>query len=202
MNAVEDYTTDLQNALKALRNAHLALERIGKTEPSLLGLAGEILVMLKLHDLDIGFQPKGGQAPFDILLTETKPYKKIEVRTSPLKQWLNKKINTTLSGHVWSLMRKNQPPKYDLIVCVAINTIDQGFDDVNFYLFTNDEVISAEEINHQRFSVSKLLHLPSSQEDFRNMSKLTTEDYTEWEREVYPRIDDYRLESRIPQLRN
>ena len=89
-------------ALKAIQNLHISLDAIGKNLPYLVGMAGEIHVLRELAtnpDLskwDFQIQVRGGQSKRDLDIIHSGKSKRIEVKTSTIKEWYKTK------GYGWS----------------------------------------------------------------------------------------------------
>jgi hypothetical protein len=182
-NSVEDYML----AYKTTRQLYQALKKLGqKTPPSLPGLAGELSVKARLSELGIPFQTKGGQAGYDILLTNREQQNHVEVRTSRPKA-LEGKAN----GHSWKVQKwKEKGVKFDFLVCVAL---DEELGNPQFYVFTREEALNARDQRKGQFtSVRKRIHIYASHEELRKAMTADPNAVAAWEQEVNLNKEKYR----------
>lgn len=126
-----------------------------KVPRKLVGEIGEFYALQKFKQL--GFEPKhkGGQGSYDIDLIKIN--KRIEVRTSLLK---NEGVYPKeIYFYGWRVQNKNQKndKKFDYLVCIAL---DNNFIKPKFYVFTYKEAFKVGNVNMGRFrNVKKKIHL-------------------------------------------
>ena len=103
---------DFENTIQLLKNV-LSDKNCDRMNKSVVtGYLGELLVYQKLQKEELKPEQLGKQSGYDIHVKNVK----IEVKTSSLKD-----DGFGITNWGWTLLRKNQEIKYDLVICVALD---------------------------------------------------------------------------------
>jgi len=169
----------------------------GKIPTLFVGIAGEFLVMAKLAQRKLPFEIKGGQAGHDFELNG----KKLEVRTSRLKDegFFSKGKNIRNFG--WKLKGKGKDIKFDYVVCVALNETDVK--NSKCYVLTKNEVEEAPPVKLPRFKkVEKRLWIFLDLQTMKK-AKIDRPKYvSSWEENINLNRDKFLLDNRWKTLFN
>jgi len=149
-----------QRAIEEIAKLKEALERIEpkvakRVVSRLVGEIGELHVLSKLEGLGFTVEQRGGQAGFDMKITDYN--KRIEVRTSLLKNEGQYPENIRFFG--WRVKNRNdgREDKFDIMIGVAL---DKTFKEAKFYVFTREEAFSVGDVERGQFrNVQKKIHL-------------------------------------------
>ncbi len=170
-----------QKAINCIIEFKKNIEKFDSKIPhKLVGDIGELYVCHKLEKLNFPIERKGGQKGFDIFVKNSK--KKIEVRTSLLKN--EKLFPNDIQYYGWRVKNRNQKKehKFDILVCVAL---DVTFTHPKFYFFTHKEAFSVGDINIGRFkNVQKKIHIFENLEAYKKAVKLKPKLITKFERHI------------------
>lgn len=136
---------------KDIINAFLCFKKsldsiVPRIPRKMAGDLGEFYVLLAMEKEGYDFTHKSGQAGYDILLND--PAKRIEVRTSLLK---NEGIYPKgINFYGWRVKDREarKEDKFDILICVAL---DSTFKKPKFYIFTKKEAFSAGNVHIGRF---------------------------------------------------
>jgi len=151
-----------------------------KISHKLIEYIGELYVLYELEKKGFSVKHKGGQAGFDILIEKLN--KKVEVRTSLLKNEGIYPKNVKYYG--WRVKDRNQKKerKFDIMVDVSLN---DRFTKPKFYIFTQKEAYSVGNVNINRFKrVQKKIHLFETLEAYKLAVKSKPVLVTKFERYI------------------
>ena len=184
---------DYEKAIKLSQRYWSTMKKVGVKPPNIVGHIGELLVMRELKKVNMNFEPAGGQARYDVLLTD-KPQGegRLEVRTSTLKDWYG------VSSYGWVVLRRRSKTRtYDFLVCIAIKSLLEALDDQKFYIFKGNEALSSLDVEDPWLSsVQKRLHIFKNMDEFmvvkRKLVNRGKEDnLTDFDRKVNENLENY-----------
>ena len=147
---------DYKKAIKTITDFRKAFDVIDpKTPRRLVGDLGEFYVLQQFKKLGLDPEHKGGHGGYDIYLKKNN--KRIEVRTSLLKNEGVYLKEIEFFGWRVENMNQKRSEKFDYLVCVAL---DDKFIKPKFYIFTYKEAFMVDDVNIGRFkNVKKKIHL-------------------------------------------
>jgi hypothetical protein len=191
LNPNED---DYKNAVRLAQDFWSTLKDMKIKPPNIVGHVGEILVMRELIRKGIAFEPVGGQAGYDLVLTDKPPNTgRLEVKTSTLKGWYG------TWNYGWTIQRRGARKRnYNFLVCVGIHSLIEALDGPEFFVFTGSEALSSQDVDLPGYSsVQKKLHVFANLDDFNHVAEKLEErgkgyNITPWDRKVNKNLDDYR----------
>lgn len=173
--------SNYQKAIKCIVNFKKNIEKFDPKIPNkLVGEIGEFYVLCELEKRGFSVEHRGGQAGFDILIENLD--KKIEVRTSLLKNEGLYPENIKFYG--WRVKNRNQKKeeKFDMMIGVAL---DGTFTKPKFYIFTYKEAFLVDDVNIGRFkNVQKKIHLFENQIAYKKAVKSKPALVTKFERYI------------------
>lgn len=149
-----------------------------KIPKKLLSNLGEYYVSRELEKQGFSVEQKGVQAGYDIFIQNIG--KRVEVRTSLLK---NEGLYPKgIMFYGWRVLEHNQKEnKFDYLIGVAM---DDGYEQPKFYIFTQKEALSVEDIEIKRFNkIKKKIHLFQNLDDLERAKETRPQIISE--REVY-----------------
>jgi hypothetical protein len=184
----------LRASREVMKLARKVKEVKSKVPTSLVGLAGEFLVMHKLSQKGLEFGSRGAQAGYDIRL---KNGMKLEVRTSQLK---NEGLFTKpIELWGWRLKDVGRELSFDFLICVALD--DHRVEDSKCYLFTREEVDGAPKVEVPRFNrLEKKLWIFPSLQTMKYAQRDRPKYVPQWEKKINRNKNRYLLESRLDML--
>ena len=146
----------------------------------LLGDLGELYVMVELQRREYSPELKAGQSGFDIF--EARAGKRIEVRTSLLK---NEGLYPNgINFYGWRVENREQKKdnKYDFLVCVSI---PPSFRKPRFFIFTKEEAFKVGDVSLGRFgTVKKKIHFFENSACFKRARSGKPKHVTQYERYI------------------
>jgi len=168
-----------QSIINAFLCFKKSLDKVAPRIPrKMAGDLGEFYVLLAMEKMGYDFTHKSGQAGHDILLND--PVKRIEVRTSLLK---NEGIYPRgINFYGWRVKDREarKEDKFDILVCVAL--VDT-FKKPKFYIFTKKEAFSAGDVHIGRFPrIQKKITLFENLVAYKKAVKTKPELVTKFER--------------------
>jgi len=156
--------SNYQNAIDCIIHFKKSIDKFDPKIPNkLVGEIGEFYVLSELQKKGFSVIHKGGQAGFDIYLSNLD--KRIEVRTSLLKNEGVYPEGVLFYG--WRVKNRNQKEekKFDILIAVGL---DDTFTKPKFYLFTHKEAFSAGDVNIGRFkNVQKKIHIFKNEKHYK-----------------------------------
>ena len=177
----------LANEIKSIKN---------RRPPYLAGLAGEFLVMQKLHDRGLKPKPMGAQSGYDIQLEDGK---RVEVRTSQSKREGVQAREKDVVDWGWRLKNRGKENKFDYVVCVALD--ERNIEDSECYMLSADEVDRAPSTTLPRFKkVEKKLWIYRSREAMDDIRRKNPQYLSDWEIEINQNRSKYLLDNRLGDL--
>lgn len=173
--SISQYRGIIQAFLSFKKSLEKVVPRIPR---KMAGDLGEFYVMLAMKKIGHNFDHKSGQSGCDIILN--KPIKRIEVRTSLLK---NEGLYPTgINFYGWRVKDRGarKEDKFDILICVAL---DDTFKKPKFYIFTKKEAFSAGDVHIGRFPrVQKKIALYENMRAFKGAIKTRPKLVTKFER--------------------
>lgn len=168
-----------QNIINAFLCFKKSLDKIAPRIPRKMACdLGEFYVLQAMEKMGYDFTHKSGQAGHDILLND--PVKRIEVRTSLLK---NEGIYPKgINFYGWRVKDReaHKEDKFDILICVAL---DDTFKKPRFYIFTKKEAFSVGDVHIGRFPrIQKKINLFENIEAYKKAIKVKPELVTKFER--------------------
>lgn len=168
-----------RDIIKAFLSFKESLDKVAPRIPrKMAGDLGEFYVLQAMEKLGYDFTHKSGQAGHDILLNN--PVKRIEVRTSLLK---NEGIYPQgINFYGWRVKDREarREDKFDILICVAL---DDTFKKPKFYIFTKKEAFSVGDVHIGRFPrIQKKITLFENRTAYKKAVKVRPKLVTKFER--------------------
>ncbi len=141
---------------------------------------GEFYCLKELSNRFKVVQPKGGQGSYDIRVGEHN--KRIEVKTSTLKNEGLYDKQVKLWGWTVSRVGQKKEHKFDILLGVAL---DDSWRKPEYYIFNYDEAyVNNSNVQLKRFkSIQKKIHIFEDKKDLVHAQSISPNEITE--REVY-----------------
>jgi len=157
-----------KKAIKTIIEFRKAFSDIDPKVPKkLVGEIGEFYALQQFERLGLKPEHKGGHGGYDIYLHKIE--KRIEVRTSLLKN--EGVFPNGINFYGWRVENRNQKKseKFDYLICIAL---DDNFVKPRFYIFTYQEAFKVGNVNIGRFgNVKKKIQLFENKQTYRNALK-------------------------------
>ena len=178
---------DYEEAIKGIINFKKTFDNIDPKIPKkLLSYLGECYVLKELENRNFLVKHKGGQAGYDILIQNNN--KRIEVRTSLLKN--EGLYPQDIMFYGWRVLEhKQSEDKFDYLIGVAM---DENFEKPNFYIFTQKEALSVEDVKINRFQkIKKKIHIFQNLNDLKKAKETRPQITTEYEMYINRNLNEF-----------